>query len=143
MLGGWRVDVFHNKRLSDGVDVIAHHPLGRVCAVVECTTGPLDTEKLGKLAARLSEFRSVVHDVEVLGIVATSVDVAGLLVSTVRVATENELLVLHRGLLLKLLDRVKAGAGPSDVLDFLRREGQTVGRQQGFMPGGHARLHDA
>ncbi len=143
MLAGWRVDVFHNRQLGDGVDVIAHHPIGRVCAAIECTTGPLNTEKLGKLAVRLSELQSVLPDVEVLGVVATSVDVAGLLVSTVRVATDNDLLVLHRGLLLQLLGRVKAGAGPSEVLDFVKREGSSVGRQQELMHGGRARLHDA
>lgn len=72
-LAGFQVDPFAgDKRLSEGVDLIAHARRQHTCVLAECTTGGIDGAKLTKFVKRISEISRTLGDVRVVGLLVTS-----------------------------------------------------------------------
>jgi len=109
-----------DKRLEEAVDLVAHAPGGPVCLAIECTTGPLNSNgKLGKLVARAEGIRKDCPQLDVQGVILTSLDTAQVLQADLNTAADEKLAVLCREDVEELLALVLGGSELSDVLSWI------------------------
>ncbi len=119
---GYQVDSYAgDKRLGEGVDLLAHEPFRPIVLAIECTTGPPDSGgKLGRLVTRARTLAAELADVEVLPTLVTSLPNAGVPpAERDAVATNGVVLVTHDGIeeLLGTLDQ----SNPPQVITSLLR----------------------
>lgn len=122
-LSGWQVDVLQRGETSDFVDAVAFHPAERVCLAIECTvTAPSREGKLSNLAARRNRIeKELGAGWEVLALLVTPVERDGVADSDRKAAGTNGSILLDGEGLTSLLALVREGAGPSRILEELRR----------------------
>jgi len=122
-LAGFQANPFTgHKRLSEGVDFLAHARRQHTCVVAECTTGGIDGAKLTKFVKRLSEIRRALGDVRVIGLLATSTPLEDLSKGEIDRALADGLIIVPAGGLAALFEIVAAGTSVPAVLDFLSRQ---------------------
>jgi len=110
-----------DKRLEEGVDLVAHVPGGSVCLAIECTTGPLDSNgKLGKLVARAEGLRRDCPSLDVQAVIMTTLDAAQVLQTDRDTASDERVAVLCREDLEELVALVLGGGELSEVLSWMR-----------------------
>lgn len=124
VLGGLRVDRFANKRLSDGVDLVAYAPDQQLCLAIECTTNGITADgKLSKLVARAAKLREAISPITLTPVIATSLLVEGVAEADLRAAAASGVLVVPCEILLQLLALVARGEGVRSILGTLTRGG--------------------
>jgi hypothetical protein len=108
---GFQVDSFAGqRRLSEGVDLLAYDPFAAQVLVVECTVGSLDTGgKLGKLVARARSIRLGVPGCEVLPVIVSALSRDRLSDAEVAKAVQDGVAVISRERLIELVDAAKQG----------------------------------
>lgn len=108
-------------RLGESVDLLAHAPVGNSCLAVECTTGSLGSKgKLGKLVSRVAEIRRSLPQLQVWGVMVTSLTQSQLMQSDVDAAAKDRLVVLAQEDLQEMLGLALASAKPAELLAFLQ-----------------------
>lgn len=130
LLAGFQVDLLTgDKRLDDGVDLLAHDVTGARCLAIECTTGSLNSGgKMGKLVKRVSELQAAAPDIDVIAVLATSSPREALSDSELQAAAADELRVIDAQGLERLLSFVERNATVAEVVEEVER-GRPVMRQ--------------
>lgn len=119
---GFHVDVLGDKKLSDGVDIIAHDPWEKRALALECTTGALNAAgKMDKFMLRLAELRRATPRVEIIGAIATSKPMRDHAPDALDAAGKNRLIVLGPDELEALLKLALRGATLTDALLRIRQ----------------------
>jgi hypothetical protein len=120
-LAGFQViPLSRDNRLREAPDFIAHVPGSLVCLVVECTTGPLNSnEKLGKILARAEAVRRACPEMGVQAIIVTSLEREQVLEADLHAAAQDDLAVMCGEDLDELLTLVLGGAPINDVVSLL------------------------
>ncbi len=108
------------KGAGEAVDHIAHDPYSNAVISLECTVGPLEAAKLGKLGSRTEALRTVMPDAVVFAVLACARPVGELLRTELDKAEENDVIVLAREDLLALWESVETGASTADLISELR-----------------------
>jgi len=119
---GFQVDSFaSHKRLSEGVDALAHDPFSRTLLALECTTMTLDTGgKLGKLVARTRALAAAMPNTEVLPVIVTALPPDHLAEAEVQKAGQDGVAIVDRDGLAELASAASAGLPTKSVLASIR-----------------------
>jgi hypothetical protein len=109
---GFQVDSFAGqRRLSEGVDLLAYDPFAAQVLAIECTVGSLDTAgKLGKLVARAGSIRLSVPECAVLPVIVSALSRDQLSGAEVAKAHQDGVAVISREKLVELVGAAKQGA---------------------------------
>jgi hypothetical protein len=126
-LGGFLVDRFSEKKLSDGIDLVAFAPDVLLCLAVECTTHAISASgKMSKLVGRASYLREAVAPMSLLAIAVTSLSADGVAASDWENARRSGVSVITREVLLEMVTLVRQGSGVSAFLELIRQKGLRV-----------------
>lgn len=110
-----------DARLGDAVDLLAHASVGNACLAVECTTGALGSGgKLTKLVARVGALRQAVPNIEVRGVLVTSLERSQVAQTDFDAAAGDGLAVICREDLQELLEIALTRPRVSEALGFLQ-----------------------
>ena len=111
-----------HKRQGETVDHLAYAPGSSVMLAIECTVGSLDTKgKLGKLVVRREEMRDRLPNREVIAVLATATERAGLSKAEAEKAEGDDVMVLAQEDLQDLWVAAQAGETSVRVVGRFRR----------------------
>ena len=123
---------------SAAVDHVAHDPLSDAVIGVECTVGPLETGKLGKLVARTQALRELVHDATIFPVLVCARPRAELSTTELEKAATDGVVVLARKDLQNSWIAVERGATTNDFIRDLQRRLAEVALGCAVKAGGQA-----
>jgi len=123
VLAGFQVDILAgDKRLDDGVDVLAHDVAGARCLAIECTTGSINAGgKTGKLVKRLGELRRATPDITIIGVLVTSCERGDLSDPELQAAGADGLCVVDANGLRELINFVQCNTATREVVRFIEQ----------------------
>lgn len=128
-LAGFQADSFTgHKRLSEGVDFIAHARRQHTCVAAECTTGGIDGAKLTKFVKRMGEITRTLGNVHLVGLLVTSTPLDDLSTGEIDRALADGLIIVPADGVAALFELVAAGTSVPAVLDFLSRQHMPPGQ---------------
>jgi hypothetical protein len=127
LLCGFEADVLTtDKRLEEGVDVLAHDVAGARCLAIECTTGSINAAgKIGKLGKRVSELQRSAPGIRVRGVIVASTPVRDLSETELRDAGEDELCVIAAEGVQELFQMAERSASVSEVIQYIEQSRPT------------------
>ena len=112
----------HTRR-GEAVDHLAHVPGSSVMLAIECTVGSLDTRgKLGKLVVRREDIRGRLPDREVIAVLATASERAGLSNAEVEKAGGDGVVLLAQEDLQDLWVAAQTGETSAQVVHRFRQQ---------------------
>lgn len=119
---GFQVDTFAaQRRLADGVDLLAHDPNNPRLLTIECTTSSLDTQgKLGKLVARSRGLQLQIAPIEVTPVIVSALRQDQLSEPERQKAGEDGVAVVANEDLAELLDAASESRSIDSVFALIR-----------------------